>query len=664
MKTTLLFLISFFAGSVIAQDIYRPFKIDNQFILADTNGNIPVAERFDSIYNMISRKSEYIVGKNGLYGVVKEGKYVFPLLYTSITPIHTGIAWYHLFALEQNGKYALGTLEGTILSGFDYSEIDKYEINSPTRELISKDSGVFFLANMGEQAQLFYVNKSGKSKLLTKEPVDDLYEWNGLFVFRKGKQETLFQFDPAAFTMTEILPFSEQYIEFRGDFYVVWNPISKTAKAYTYDHKFQSSNDIVSIPPNVSRKHLQGKEPEGPMPESVRLEPKILDISRDRELLISGAWTRKPINVIKSFEQRNVLHSINYTKYYLAKMTVTGSKGNWEVKSYFLDELGANRKKDTIFHVNTDEVILKTDKMSRFLVTKKGDLYGVIDAGGNELLPAKFANPEYIRSKYDEEWLLIRKAKQLFLLSYNPRMKKLDTIFTGNAADELDIYGYFIRVKEHLSKNKTQVKLVKMKDFVKDSKDQITDNNEYYDSIVYSQSFPYFFHVYKDGKAGMLSNETTLVVPCEYDSVHVNAYYLTQMKYGNPKYTYLQPIISAFQNGKQYIFRPTPPPKDDDYAEVPKKLIPSFQDGTLNASAEISDDGLYVIDNLGNNLTDIYAINGKKLTKKPIVLHSENQKTASFSNSLNGYWFVRGTDQNKREVLVGQNGAWFVLPVR
>ena len=661
MKITFLFTCCILTASLSAQDKYRPFKIDDQFILADTSGNIPVAERFDKVYNLISHKSEYIVGKKGLYGVVKEGRYVFPLQYTSITPIYTGTAPYHSFALEQNGKRALGTVDGSILSGFDYNEISKYEVNSSTRELISRDGGVFFLADKGGQVQLIYVNQSGKSIFITKEPVDDMYEWNGFFVFRKGKQEALYQFDPASFDLKEIRPFSEQYIEFRGDSYIVWDPAAKTAKAYTYDHKFQSSKDIMEIPPVLSRKHLRGKEPEGPEPESSNSVRKTRDLSRDREILSSG----KHINVIRSFEQRYVLHSINYTKYYLAKMTITGSKGNWEVKSHFLDEQGANKQKDTIFHVNTDEVILKTDKMSRFLVTRKGDLYGVIDAKGNELLPAKFANPEYIRSKYDEEWLLIREAKQSTLLAYNPRMKKLDTIFTGNAADELDIYGYFIRVKEHLLKNKTQMKLVKMKDFVKDPKDQITDNNEYYDSIVYSQSFPYFFHVYKNGKAGILSNETTLVVPCEYDSVHVNAYYLTQVIYGKPKYSNLQPIISAYQNGKQHIFRPTPPPSDDyDYAKIPKKLIPSFQDGTLNASAKISDDGLYVIDNLGNNFTDIYAINGKKLTREPIVLHPENQKTASFSNSLNGYWFVRGTDQNKREVLVGQNSAWFILPVR
>lgn len=660
MTKALLFLSFILSTGIFAQDKYRPFKIGDQFILADTNGNIPVAERFDSFYNLISHKSEYIVGKSGLFGVVKEGKYVFPLKYTSITPIYTGVEPYHLFALEQNGKHALGTVDGTILSGFDYSEISEYEVNSPTRQLIRKDDGVFFRANIGEQVQLFYVNKSGKSMLLTEKPVDDLHEWNGFFAFRKGKQEALFKFDPAAFTITEILPFSEQYIEFRGDFYVIWDPVSKTAKTYTYDHQFQSSQDIVSIPSSLIRKYLRGKDSKGPEPASSHSVPKTLDIERDREILSSG----KHINVIRSFEQRHVLYSINNTKYYLANMTVTGSKGNWIVNSHFFETIESSRQKDTSFHVNADEVILKTDKMSRFLVTRKGDLYGVIDGKGNELLPAKFANPEYIRSKYDEEWLLIREAKQSFLVSYNPRMKKLDTIFTGNSDDELDVYGYFIRVKEHPSKNKTQVKLVKMKDYVKDSKDQVADNNQYFDSIVYSQSFPYFFHVYKDGKAGMLSNETTLVVPCEYDSVHVNAYYLTQIKYGNPKYTYLQPVISAYQNGKQHIFRPTSPSNDDDFAEVPKKLIPSFQNGTLNASAKISDDGLYVMDNLGNNLTDIYAINGKKLTKEPILLHPGSQKTASFSDSLNGYWFVRGTDQNKREVLVGQNGAWFILPVQ
>lgn len=658
MKATLLFFFVVLTNSLISQeDIYRPFKIDNHFILADTNGNIPVAERFDSIYNLISHKSEYVVGKKGLYGVVKEGKYVFPLQYTSISPIYTGVSPYHSFMLEQSGKRALGTVDGTILSGFDYSDISKFEIRSPvTKELISKDGGVFFLANKGAQVQLFYVNESGKFILLTKEPVDDFHEWNGFFVFRKGKQETLYHFDPVSLTLKEILPFSEQYIELRGENYGVWDAATKTVKMYSYEHQLLSTHEGIAAPSGVNRNHLK-KEEKYPEPASDHSTNKTLDIVRDREILLSG----KPINVIRSFEQRNVLHSAHNTRYYLAQVTFTGSKGDWIVNSHFYETRERDRQKDTIFHVKADELIRKTALMSRFIVTKKGNLYGVVDSRGNELLPAKFSNPEYIRSKYDEEWLLFRESKKAILVSYNPRMKKLDTIFTGNVGDELDIYGYFIRVKQHLSKNKTQMKLVKMKDFIKDQEAPTIDNNEFFDSIVYSKSFPYFFHVYKDGKAGMLSHETTLIVPCEYDSVHVNAYYLTEVKYGNPKYTYLQPIISAFQNGKQHIFRPTPPPKDD-FGKYSQKLIPSFQNGTLNASAKISDDGLYVIDNLGNNLTDIYAINGRKLTKEPIVLHPGNQRTASFSESITGYWFVRGTDQKNGEVLVGQNGAWFVLP--
>lgn len=657
MKAILLFLFTSLINSAIAQDIYRPFKIDNQFILADTNGNIPIAERFDTVYNVISHKSEYIVGRKGSYGVVKEGKYVFPPEYTKIEPVYTGIAPYHAYALQQNGKNALGTVDGVILTGFAFDQIEKYEGYSSLKELVNADGGVFYLAGREEQFQLIYANRFNKSVILTKDPVDDIKHWNGFFVFRKGKQETLYHFDPVSLTLKEILPFSEQYIELRGDSYGVWNAGTKTVKMYSYEHRLLSTHEGIAAPSGMNTKHLK-KEGKHPEPASNKSVPKSLDLARDREILLSGKF----INVHKGFEQRHGLYSITRTQFYQAQMTITGSKGDWKVASHFYETKGADRErqKDTTFQVKADELIRKTDLMSRFVVTKKENLYGVVDSRGNELLPAKFANPEYLRSKYDEEWLLIREGKEAILLTYNPGNKALDTVYIGNADDELDIYGYFIRVKRHFSKNKTQMKLVKMKDFVRDKEARVIDNNEFFDSIVYSKKFPYFFHVFKDGKAGMLSNETTLIIPCEYDSVQVNAYYLTQMHYNKPQYTFLQPIFSAYKNGKQHIFHPVIP-KYDDFAEVSKKLIPSFENGTLSAHAKISDDGLYVIENPGS-LTDIYSIKGKKLTKEPILLHPVNQKMASFSDSVNGYWFVRGTDPKNKEVLVGQNGALFVLP--
>lgn len=642
---------------LFAQNIYEPFKVGNEFILADTNGNIPIAERFDYVQDMISHNSEYIVRVQGKYGVVMNGKYVFTCEYDRIVPVY--LFRFHTFALEKNGKKALGTIDGMVHSGFDYEDIRKYSTTENPPYFEPDYDGIFLIAEKGTQFQLFYTIASGKTVSLTKNPVDNIQDWKKFFVFRKGKQEAMYKFDTQTLTLKEIIPFANHYIQFDKDTYMVLDQTAKTAKIYTYEHVLIETRENVSIPVTLPKNYRLKKEQEGPEPASGKSVPKTVDLVKDREILMSG----KQINVHRGFDKRYPLHTAYTTKFYLAEMTITGNKGSWEVKSHFIQDPGPEKQNDVVFQVEADELIRKTDLMSRFLVTKKGNLYGAVDSRGNEILPAKYANPEYIRSKYDEEWLILREANELILLSYNPYKKGFDRVYYGNVDDELDIYGAFIRVKRHISKKSTQMKLVKMKDVALSKQAEVIDNNAFFDSIAYSVSFPGFFPVFKDGKAGMLSNETTLIIPCAYDSVQVNAYYLTQVKYGMPRYICLQPIFSAYRDGKQQIFRPTVP-KDDDFEEVSSQLIPSFENGTLNAAASISDDGLYVIDELGNNLVDVYAITGKKLTKEPVVLNPDNRKMASFADSIKGYWFLRGTDQQNQEILVGQNGAWFVLPVK
>ncbi len=85
------------------------------------------------------------------------------------------------------------------------------------------------------------------------------------------------------------------------------------------------------------------------------------------------------------------------------------------------------------------------------------------------------------------------------------------------------------------------------------------------------------------------------------------------------------------------------------------------KDLSLSASKPIhvSYDGLFLIQELGDGYVDVYTLEGKKLSKEPVHLASGRSTIAEFKDN---YWYLRATDQTEKEVLIGCNGAWFVLP--
>ncbi|WP_343636638.1 WG repeat-containing protein [Fluviicola sp.] len=645
MTKALLFFGCMLSAGLFAQNHYQPFKIDNQFILADTNGNIPFSVRFDEVQDMISHKSEYIVRAKGKEGVVMNGKYVFPCEYDRVLPVY--LFRYHLFSLEKNGKKALGTTDGVIHSGFEYEDIRKYTTSESPPDYEPDYEGNFLFAEKEEQFQLFYNVESGKTVLLTKDPVDNIQDWKEFFVFRKGKQEALYHFDTKTFVLKEIIPFSNQYIQLTREVYTILDQTAKTAKTYTYEHVLTETRENVFIPAVMPKNYRLKKEREGPAPLGQPLGKQSFVLANDRENLLAGRYG----NFFNAFQRPRWLDN-SITRPFQAKMSVSGAKDEWEVSSHFYEGVSQFKQKDTLFKVEADGFI-GNDTMSSILLIRKGKYTGALDSHGNEILPAKYTELEHLYGNNNSEWLVVREANRSLLLFYNPLKKWIDTIFTGGKDDQFEFYGYFIRVKQTVSRKTTRMKLLQLKDFNLFKRLTVSDENEYFDSIVPDDKLPVFFKAFQDGKAGMLSNKGKVLIPFEYDSVTVNGYYFTEWKYGNPRYNGIQPVFSAYINGKQHVFHPT-----GDRAS--EHLIHTFADGSLSAAASISDDAMFAAEPAGNGLVHIYSIaTGKKLTREPVRLDPESLKKTA---SVDYYWFVSAKDQKGKDVFIGQNGAWFVLP--
>jgi hypothetical protein len=659
MKLIATILFSLLSFSFLAQKETLLFKIGNQYIFADTNGNIPLGKRFDYIHNTILNEGQYIVRSQDKYGVVKNNAYLFPCEYDQIMAIELRTN-FHVYvlgrvnksqyiksdALERIHMNALATSDGVIHTGFDYKRIDEYSLSRSSENKEINDNGAFFRLQNGDSSQLMYISKSNKSTFLMHEWVAGIKDAYGLFAFRKGDQEALYEFDKTTASLKEIIPFTFQFIVFRSGFYSVWNPVKNVSKKYSYSHQLLESVKGFTKFGDYGQEGVERVEAnDGADPvEVIPLSP---DLDRERSLLKRG-WSEK---VIKSFHISDL--SIPEELNYRAEITVRGKKGAWLVDARYIPSQ-LHKQEDTVFRVAVDELIVEDEGVHGIILTRTGKLYGAIDSRGNEIVAPVFKSLQVIRSDYGADWLVAREGNRSVTFCYDAKTKRLYGVFDGEVKDQFEIHYTFIEVKRLVGKKKYQTKLVKWIPSYRENQFTVFDENEFYDSVVRCKSFSYFFQTYRRGKMGILTDNATPLLACIYDSIQLNAYYFLRFHpyLSGPSYEVLQPIFSAYLNGKQQIVYPT----KNEYSS---EMIHSFTDGSLNASATISDDGLYVIDTVENNRVEIYSIDGKKLTKEPILLDKENKKLASFTGS---YWYLRGTDSQNRDVLVGQNGAWFVLP--
>lgn len=644
MKPIATIFFSLLSFSYFAQKANLLFEVDHDYIFADTNGKIAFDKRFDKIFEVDGKAGVYIVRSDYYkYGVVKNNAYLFPCEYTQISDIHPAFRFY-VYDLERDNGHALAASDGTLLTGFSYRQIDQYRLDRSSEDLGVDDEGAFFRMYIGPKHHLMYVSKDNKSKLLTKEPADEISDYNGLFLLKKGKLQALYEFDQESGSLKMIHPYADQSLGFNRNEYYQLDRVKQVTKVYSYDHKvletikgmalFQDDKEVLEI---------VGPE------EAVPLgEPRIVSLDRERELLQDGI-DRKVFSAFKLSEQSNsVYKGISYP----ARFDIRGKKKDWKVTSYY-SGTGKAMKRDTSFYVAVDELIPDTYS-SGVIITHKGKLFGAIDSRGNEIFPPKFKSLQHISSEDRFDWLVEREKSRSTLYGYDPLSKKVYPILNGRENEQYEIHQNLIRTSFPTEGIKHQERVVNWVPGNWSSDPIVTNSEELYDMTLPNKLFPYFVQTMRGTKHGVLSRNSEVVIPCIYDSVKVNAYFLPVVSeyQDKPEYKIVQPIFSAYLNGKQHIFHPTE-------NEFSTQIVHSFEAGSLNASARISEDGLYVIDTVGNNRVEIYSINGKKMTREPIVLSYYNRKMATFTN---GYWYIRGTDSQGQDVILGQNGAWFVLP--
>ncbi len=631
---------------MIAQSANLLFEIDGHYIFADTSGNVAFGKRFNTIY--IMREEEYIVSTTDYkYGVVRNNQIVFPFEYDQISGLQPTYN-FHLYVLGRQKKHALATSDGVIHTGFDYKWITEYNLDHSSKNKGINNDGAFFQLKNGEEIQLMYVSKANKSTFLTNAPVGKIEDSHGVFMFQKGKQQGMFEFDPATASMKTIHSYAEQYFDLRSSFYTIWDTKKEVTKRYSYSHKLLETSKGLELYEELVYNGVENVEGYDlpPVEESIQLT----DLERARSMLKRG-YTDHIFGAFKRLDMSPSL--VDVLLKYHAQFDVSGEKGNWQVKAHFWQRMQKRSQKDTSFQVIADELLIP-EFGTGIILTKTGKLHGAVDSRGNVIFEPRFKTLERLRGEDGDDWLLVKTGKESTLYYYDPVKQKVHVVAKGENKDEFELHSDYLLVKRPKGKNKYDTKFVKWVPPLLGNDPIIFDRNDFYDSITQSETFSYFFTISRDGKKGVLSSMGQPVITCKYDSIQLNAYFCPLIsRYQNlPDYQIVQPVFSAYLNGKKHIFHPT-------NNEGSGRLIHSFEDGSLNAAATISDDGLYVIDNLGNNKVEIYSIDGKKLSREPVFLHSDNKKMAAFTN---GYWYLRAEDAQKKEVLIGQNGAWFELP--
>ena len=645
MKLVIILLSCIFVGKAFSQGKNLIFEIDRQYIFADTTGKVFFDQRFDGIEQVTP--TEYIVKTSKQkFGVVKGNSYIFPCEYDRIIEMKPSYG-FHLYDLKREGKNALATANGVIHTGFDYESVFEYSLHNTSQNKGINNDGFFFGLRSNNKNQLMYVSKSNKSVLLNQEPVDGIEDAYGMFVFKKGKQEAMFEFVPETISLKTIHPYADQSFGLLYDMYVVWEQKTRLTKEYSYKHKLLRTSKTPTVYEN------SGMESNQEIYDDVRvgMESPAIDLENERKRL-KGGFSQ---NVFQAFQVKELhFSSMNEVLKFHAEFKIAGEKGDWFLETRYLHQNKRNGLKDTILRVACDEVLM-VDFKTRLLITRKGKLYGAIDSRGNEIFAPQFLSLERLRGERGEDWLLMKDGSESTLYFYDAAYKKVHKVLIGKSKDQFEFHTDYIKVTRPEGKKKSKSKLVHWIPPVMGGKHIIFDKNEFYDSITACELFPYFLNTSKEGQKGIMNSFGTAVIPCIYDSVCLNAYFFPRMsEYSEIReYRVLQPIFSAFMNGKQQIYHPT----KNEYSS---SLLRSFVGGvSLSSSAKISDDGLFVIENLGNKLVDIYSIEGEKLSREPVLLNNDNLKLASFTKN---YWYIRGKTAQNKDVLMGQNEAWFVLP--
>lgn len=622
-------------------------KVDDQYIFADTSGNILIDQRFDDIDLLSSNYNTYKVFKNGKKGIVRDFKILIPPIYNQIHekfPNQTN----HAYILKLDQNYALANSMGELLSTFDYKDIWDFDIYQGG----GSSKTVYYFFKQGTTCKLASLDEHNQFRFEIDNQDDRITSENGCVIAHKGKMAALFRIDPSTGHLIKQFDYRAVAYEFYYDHFYAVDPKANTVEQYNYQFKLVRTLKGTTKVPEPNMEYEDAMEVAN-VQEYV-VEDNFyshIDLYIWKEEIKRGNY----IHLIRDLQavSKNDFQ-IKQQLQYLAEMTVSGSKGNLkcEVKSEYRGMYPDI--KDTTFVVTYDEIKLSDQQLSTVVPVRKGKMWGVMDVKGREVLPPTFTQVSIVVSNLDNEFIEAQTKQHSYLFYHDVKANTLDTLIIGNPKDHYRVDGYQIMIDRSLKKNQQQIgftrwyyvplEIPKMKAFKK-----VT----FYDSIAANSSIPSFTNCYSNGKVGLMAPDGRMVVEAFCDSLEtIMCFKVEQGRYQpfEPRYSSLQPIVLAYQAAVVRV-----------YAYNGYELKGEVIKGNTTNRFTVANDGQFLINDLGNDLFDIYSLTGKKLSKEPIQFNPSKERLAQFAKK---YWFVQVKDSNGKEVLVGQNGAWFELPER
>lgn len=646
MKKSLLFLLLLLHLPVFAQRNLL-LKVDDQILFADTNGKMLVNQRFDDVDPISENYGTYRVYKNGKKGILRDFQLIIPINYDQIYSYHSD--WSnHVYIVKNNGAFALVNSMGNLLTDTTYNDIWEFEIDNQRRYSHS----IYFMLKQNNLRKLVRIDNENQFHYEIDASVDRITTEMGCVLAHLGKQTALYTLDQSNGALVKRFDFKEvTYAFYSNSFYSI---DSKANKVEEYDYNCQLKRTLKGTT----------KVPEYPIDNQVdreimevvealdeRYNYNATDLSIWREAIKNGNFSHL-INEFKSTSSSDF--AIKDQLAYLSEVSVFGNKGalHCEVKAEYR---GLKETiKDTVFSVSYDEIKVKSGDLTTIVPIRKGKLWGAMDVKGREVVPPIHKEVRIVVSTTLNEFIEVQTKEKSYLMYHDVKCNTLDTVVVGLPNDRFRVESNQVFVDRKLKRNKYQVGLTKLYYLpLKVPEMRALRMISFYDSLSKNKVVPLFTNTYLNGKVGLFSNDHTIDIAPKYDSLNVQLCFKVELgRYVpySPRYQVLQPVVLAYSSNTVSVFT------------LDGVLFSgSTIKGNTTTQLKVSDDGLFLINALGDQFVDIFNMKGEKLSKQPIKLKTKNGTVAQFSRK---YWFVQGKNAQGKDVLVGKNGAWFELPER
>lgn len=644
MKKSLLFLLLLLHLPVFAQRNLL-LKVDNQTIFADTNGKILVNQRFDDVDQISENYGTYKVYKNGKVGVLRDFQLIIPTNYDQIYSYHSD--WTnHAYIVKNNGAYALVNSMGKLLTDTTYNDIWEFQIDNQRRYSHS----IYFILKQNNLRKLVRIDNENQFHYEIDASVNRITTEMGCVVAHLGKQAALYTLDQSNGALVKRFDFKEVTFEFYPTCFYMVDPKANKVEEYDYNCQLKRTlKGTTKVPENPRDYQMDQEAMEVAEAVEMRSLYNATDLLMWREEIKNGNY-KHLISIFKQWDAKDFI--VKQQLEYLSEVYVSGNKGalRCEVKAEYRGL--KNTIKDTTFTVAYDEIKLKNDDLTTIVPVRKGKYWGAMDVKGREVVPPIYKEVNIIVSISENEFIEVQANDHAYLLYHDVKANTLDTLVVGLPNDRFRVESNKIFVDRKLKRNKYQVGLTKLYYLPLDVPEmRALRKISFYDSLSKNKVVPLFTNTYLNGKVGLFSNDHTVDIAPKYDSLNVQMYYLVEQgRYDTykPQYNSLQPIILAYSSNTVSV-----------YSLNGDLVSGSTIKGNGSNQFKVSDDGLFLINALGDQFVDIFSMKGEKISQQPIKLKTKNGSVAQFSRK---YWFVQGKDARGKDVLVGKNGAWFELP--